>query len=131
MREEGGWLGRGERVENGGEGVFSLGPPFKRKRFLSNLTVKQERKVRRECVWCEITHLPSLLFINVAFYFYFLGNVIADTTTFFFFCLFPCIVTSWLALFLSFFLFSISNSIFFYYYFFWLDVLLVVLVCSN
>ena len=84
MREEGVWLGRGERVENGGEGVFSLGPPFKRKCFLSNLTVKRERKVRRECVWCEITHLPSLLFINVAFYFYFLGNVIADTTTFFF-----------------------------------------------
>ena len=50
MREEGVWLGKGERVENGGEGVFSLGPPFKRKSFLSNLTVKRERKVRRECV---------------------------------------------------------------------------------
>ena len=50
MREEGVQLGRGERVENGGEGVFSLGSPFKRKSFLSNLTVKRERKVRRECV---------------------------------------------------------------------------------
>ena len=33
MRDEGVWLRRGERVENGGGGVFSLSSPFKRKKF--------------------------------------------------------------------------------------------------
>ena len=39
--ERGGCLvGEGREVENGGEGVFSLGPPFKSKSFFSNLTIK-------------------------------------------------------------------------------------------
>ena len=47
MGKEGVWLGRGE---NGGGGVFSPGPPFKRKKFSPQFEEKLERKVGREWV---------------------------------------------------------------------------------
>ena len=51
MRDEGVWLRKGERVENGGGGVFSLGPPFKRKKFsLQFDNITRENSEERVCL---------------------------------------------------------------------------------
>ena len=54
------WLG-GMR----GRGVFSEGPPFKRKKVFFSIREKTREKSGREWVWYEITHQPSPLFTNV------------------------------------------------------------------
>ena len=100
--------------------------------------------MEREWVWCKITHLPSILFINVASFFEMLPAycnclfLFSSFLIFFlfltFFLFFLFIVPRWLALFffLFFFFFHIKCNFLFYLLLlvYLLDVLLVVLVCK-
>ena len=137
------WERKGERrvfswgEENGGGRVFSSSPPFKRKKFSPQFRKKLERKVGREWVWCEITNIPSPLFINFASFclIYFFGKCYWLTTAAsFFFLVFHFHYTTLVAsLFLSSFLlffFPIKHTFFLLVFFFFLDVLFVVLVCK-
>ena len=85
------WLG-GMR----GRGVFSEGPPFKRKKVFFPIREKTREKSGREWVWYEINHQPSPLFTNVvaSFFFSFFS---------FFFCFWKCYCYVTASLFLFFF----------------------------